>query len=76
MEARFQRWLAMQESAGRAFTDEQRGWLALIHDHVASGLRIEAGDFDYAPFAQQGAPSPSPSDKEILAGSSKTCATP
>ncbi|MBI5284322.1 MAG: DEAD/DEAH box helicase family protein [Chloroflexi bacterium] len=51
---RFRGWLAMQETAGRVFTEEQRAWLELIRDHVASGLAIAATDFDYSPFAQQG----------------------
>jgi len=54
VEARYERWLAMQEEAGRAFTDEQRAWLALIRDHVAGGLTISVEDFDYSPFSQQG----------------------
>jgi type I restriction enzyme R subunit len=54
VEERFRGWLAMQETAGRAFTDEQRAWLELIRDHVASGLAIAAADFDYAPFTQHG----------------------
>jgi type I restriction enzyme R subunit len=51
---RFAAWLAQQEVNGRAFTDEQRGWLEAIRDHIASSLRIEADDFEYAPFAQRG----------------------
>ncbi|MEX2247716.1 MAG: type I restriction-modification enzyme R subunit C-terminal domain-containing protein [Dehalococcoidia bacterium] len=52
--ARFERWMAMQEVAGRAFTEEQRSWLALIRDHVASGLAMEMDNFDYVPFEQLG----------------------
>jgi len=26
----------------------------MIRDHIAANLSIEANDFDYAPFAQQG----------------------
>jgi type I restriction enzyme R subunit len=29
-------------------------WLVMIRDHIAANLGIETGDFDYAPFSQQG----------------------
>ena len=51
---RFLGWLAMQETAGRAFTDEQLRWLEAIRDHIAGSVSIELGDFQYAPFNQQG----------------------
>ena len=51
---RFRGWLAMQETAGRAFTPEQRRWLEAIRDHIAGSVSIEMGDFEYAPFNQQG----------------------
>ena len=51
---RFQGWLAMQETAGRAFTQEQVRWLEAIRDHIAGSVSIELGDFQYAPFNQQG----------------------
>ena len=51
---RFHGWLAMQETAGRAFTDEQVGWLEDIRDHIAGSVSMEMGDFEYAPFTQQG----------------------
>ena len=51
---RFQRWLAMQESIGRAFTEEQVQWLQAIRDHIAGSVSMEMGDFEYAPFNQQG----------------------
>jgi type I restriction enzyme R subunit len=54
VEARFERWLAQQESLGRQFTDEQRGWLALIRDRIAASVEITAEAFDYAPLAQHG----------------------
>ena len=53
---RFQGWLAMQETARRAFTPEQRRWLEDIRDHIAGSVSIEMGDFEYAPFNQQGWP--------------------
>ncbi len=52
--ARFAAWLAQQEVNGRAFTPEQRTWLEAMRDHIATSLRIEPDDFEYAPFAQRG----------------------
>lgn len=54
VEERFKNWLAQQENRGRSFTDEQRQWLALIKDHIASSFRIEKDDFDNVPFNQKG----------------------
>ena len=51
---RFEGWLAMQETAGRAFDPEQRRWLEAIRDHIAGSVSMEMGDFEYAPFNQQG----------------------
>ena len=51
---RFRGWLAMQETAGRAFTEEQVCWLEAICDHIAGSVSMEMGDFQYAPFNQQG----------------------
>ncbi len=51
---RFQGWLAMQETAGRAFTEEQVRWLEDIRDHIAGSVSMEMGDFQYAPFSRQG----------------------
>ena len=54
VQERFQGWLAMQETAGRAFTEEQVRWLEAIRDHIAGSVSIEMSDFQYAPFTQQG----------------------
>ena len=51
---RFSGWLAMQETAGRAFTDEQIRWLEAIRDHIAGSVSIDLGNFQQAPFNQQG----------------------
>ena len=51
---RFLGWLAMQETAGRAFTQEQVRWLESIRDHIAGSVSMEMGDFQYAPFSQRG----------------------
>jgi type I restriction enzyme R subunit len=52
--ANFKAWMAQQQAAGRAFTDEQRWWLERMAEHIASNLGIEAEDFGYAPFDQRG----------------------
>ena len=54
MSLRFGGWLAMQQTAGRDFTDEQIRWLEDIRDHVAGSVSIEMADFEYAPFNQRG----------------------
>ncbi|MEE8583574.1 MAG: type I restriction-modification enzyme R subunit C-terminal domain-containing protein, partial [Acidobacteriota bacterium] len=54
VEERYQDWLRQQESAGVTFPPEQRQWLDAIKDHIASSLRMEQEDFDYAPFSQMG----------------------
>lgn len=50
----FNAWLGEQESRGKKFTDEQSHWLEMIRDHVAANLVVEAEDFEYVPFAQEG----------------------
>jgi type I restriction enzyme R subunit len=52
--ARFESWLAQKSDAGTTFTDDQRSWLDLIRDHIATSLSIEPEDFNYAPFNQRG----------------------
>ena len=52
--ANFNAWLAQPESSGKRFTDEQRHWLEMVHDHIAANLSDETDGFDYAPFAQEG----------------------
>ncbi|TXI75111.1 MAG: DEAD/DEAH box helicase [Dokdonella sp.] len=52
--ANFKAWIAQQQAAGKAFTDEQRWWLEKMAEHIASNLGIEAEDFGYAPFDQRG----------------------
>jgi type I restriction enzyme R subunit len=52
--ARLDAWVSRMEAGGRRFTDEQRVWLAMMADHVAADVEIEAEDFDDPPFAQRG----------------------
>lgn len=51
---RFESWLARQDTSGRAFTDEQRRWLEMMRDHIATSLEIDMGAFEYTPFVEQG----------------------
>jgi type I restriction enzyme R subunit len=51
---RFDYWLSQQETKGRSFTPEQRQWLELIRDHIATSLAIEPDDFELSPFNQKG----------------------
>jgi len=43
-----------RRDAASTFTPDQLAWLNLIREHIATSLSIEPGDFDYAPFSQQG----------------------
>ena len=54
VDRQFERWLAQQEQAGRAFTSEQREWLTMIKDHIATSLAIGWDDFDNVPFSDKG----------------------
>lgn len=51
---RFLSWLERKSAQAVVFTPEQRAWLELIRDHIATSLSIEPNDFDYAPFSQRG----------------------
>lgn len=51
---RFATWLMQQEQAGRRFTTEQREWLEMIRDHIATSLNIDVDDFEYTPFDGRG----------------------
>ena len=52
---RYYIWLEEQEKMrGSPFTAQQRQWLELIRDHIATSLTIEPGDFDDVPFNQHG----------------------
>jgi type I restriction enzyme R subunit len=52
--ARFEAWMAQQENRGRTFTDEQRRWLEMMRDHIATSLEMTVEDLDFAPFAEAG----------------------
>jgi len=51
---RFERWLAAQARAGKAFTSEQLAWLEAIRDHVAASIDIRADDLALTPFIERG----------------------
>ena len=50
VEERYQQWLAEKQTAGVAFTVDQRRWLDAIKDHIASSLNIEQDDLEEVPF--------------------------
>lgn len=52
--ARFDGWMAEQETQGRTFTAEQRRWLEMMRDHIATSLEMTVEDLDFAPFAEAG----------------------
>lgn len=54
VQVNFRAWVEQQQTSGKSFSGEQRKWLEMIRDHIAANLQIEADDFDYAPFAQEG----------------------
>lgn len=51
VDRRFQEWLNNQEGS---FSEEQRAWLEMIKDHIATSLRIEMDDFENIPFQAKG----------------------
>jgi type I restriction enzyme R subunit len=51
---RFDGWMAQQRNRGQRFTDEQRRWLEMMRDHIATSLEIEVEDFNLMPFAKEG----------------------
>ena len=55
VEQRFNLWIGRQKKAGRAFTDEQLGWLKAIAQFIAVNAEIETRDFMSIPaFSDQG----------------------
>jgi type I restriction enzyme R subunit len=51
---RFNDWLAKQEKSGAFFTLEQKEWLTMIKDHIATSVSISMDDFEFAPFYERG----------------------
>ncbi len=54
VKARFENWMAQQKTRGRSFTDDQKLWLAMIRDHIATSLAIDLDAFDLTPFVEKG----------------------
>jgi type I restriction enzyme R subunit len=51
----FQDWILKRHSgSGEKFSEEQMDWLRMIRDHIATSVRIERDDLDYAPFDGRG----------------------
>jgi type I restriction enzyme R subunit len=51
---RFAQWMALQREHGRSFTQEQKHWLEMMRDHIATSVEMTVEDFDLAPFAEEG----------------------
>jgi len=51
---RFDEWLAQQDNRGKVFTSDQRRWLEMMRDHIATSVDISIDDFDLTPFAHEG----------------------
>ena len=54
VDEKFAKWLETQGSAGRQFTQEQREWLIMIKEHIASSVSITPDDLEDQPFHQKG----------------------
>jgi type I restriction enzyme R subunit len=54
VQGRFDGWLLQQENRGRRFTPQQKKWLEMIRDHIATSLEMDIDDFGYTPFVEQG----------------------
>jgi len=53
---RFINWMARQQEAGVAFTDDQVWWLEAIRDTIAASAGISVDDLRHEPFMQHGGP--------------------
>lgn len=51
---RFEKWLIEQEKSGRKFTTEQKEWLVMIKDQIATSITANIEDMDDIPFSQKG----------------------
>jgi type I restriction enzyme R subunit len=51
---RYELWIKEQESDGKKFDAEQRRWLDMFCEQIASSMTMEKEDFDDPPFSNQG----------------------
>ena len=51
---RFNDWFIKQEVLGKRFTPEQKEWLNMIKEHIATSLTVGIDDFENVPFNQKG----------------------
>ncbi|MBS1264101.1 MAG: hypothetical protein MAG715_01301 [Methanonatronarchaeales archaeon] len=55
VDQRFRDWMERQEGEnGREFTGEQREFLNMMKDHIATSLTMELDDFQLSPFNEKG----------------------
>ena len=54
VDEKFEKWMSTQESSGKQFSNEQKEWLVMIKEHIATSVEIKLDDMDYAPFNQKG----------------------
>jgi len=54
VDRRFDDWLAGQEHLGRRFSAEQKDWLNMIKEHIATSVSVGIEDFENVPFNQKG----------------------
>jgi len=54
IDEKFEKWLIQQESSGRKFTSEQKEWLIMIKNAIASSVSISMEILDDVPFNQKG----------------------
>lgn len=50
----FNKWIQDQGQNGRKFTEEEKEWLYMIKDHIATSLSIGIDDFENVPFHNKG----------------------
>ena len=51
---KFEKWLVTQEFSGRQFTPQQKEWLVMIKNAIASSVTINMETLDDIPFNQKG----------------------
>ena len=54
VDAKFEKWISLQESLGRQFTVEQKEWLAMIKNAIIGGISCNMETLDDVPFNQKG----------------------